>query len=216
MGDLEEVVRPAEPRPGPAIAYLARWDDRSQQRRWPLAGRVVTVGRAPEADVVVEADPLVSRVHTTLELVAGTWTVADDGLSRNGTFLNGRRVTGRAPLHDRDELRVGATLLTFCAPGEASGPPTLIGVPLLAPEQLTPAQRQVLRALCRPYADGQPYASPATNQQIADELCLSVDAVKTHLRGLFRRLGLDSLPQNAKRTHLAELALRCGLAPRAR
>jgi len=211
MGDLGETVLAREPVPDAETPYLALWGDRAEQRCWPLRGRVVTIGRALAADVVVEADLTVSRVHTTLELVAGTWTVTDDGLSRNGTYLNGRRVAGRAPLHDRDEIRVGSVLLIFCAPAEAAGPPTLIGSPLLAADRLTPSQRAVLLALCRPYGDGRPFASPASNQQIADELYLSVDAVKTHLRAVFHRLGLEHLPQNAKRTHLAELALRCGL-----
>lgn len=80
--------------------------------------------------MTVDGDLLVSRVHTTLELVAGVWTVTDNGLSRHGTRLNGRRVTGRLPLHDRDEIRIGATLLTFCAPAEVAGAQTLVGAPL--------------------------------------------------------------------------------------
>ena len=36
---------------------------------------------------------------------------------------------------------------------------------------------------------------PATNQQIADELFLSLDAVKMHLRALFHKVGIDDLPQ---------------------
>jgi len=69
----------------------------------------------------------------------------------------------------------------------------------------------VLIALCRPYKDELAYATPATNQQIADELFLSVDAVKTHLRALFHKLGIDHLPQNQKRARLVEMALRYGL-----
>ena len=54
-------------------------------------------------------------------------------------------------------------------------------------ELLTPAQRRVLIALCRPFKDST-YSTPATNQQIADELVVSVDAVKSNLRALFSRL----------------------------
>jgi len=35
--------------------------------------------------------------------------------------------------------------------------------------------------------------------------------VKTHLRVLFAKFGIDGLPQNAKRVRLVELALRAGL-----
>ena len=83
---------------------------------------------------------------------------------------------------------------------------------LPAVTRLTEAQRSILVALCRPYEDARPYATPASNQEIASELFLSLDAVKTHLRVLFRKFGLESLPQNQKRARLAEMALELGLA----
>jgi DNA-binding CsgD family transcriptional regulator len=79
-----------------------------------------------------------------------------------------------------------------------------------APPELSPAQRRVLIALCRPYAGGAAFARPATNQQVADELSLSIPAVKTHLRSLFERFGLEDLPQNEKRARLVQLALDSG------
>ena len=195
----------------PIEPYLAHWVAQAQQRRWPLPDRVVTLGRASCADVVIDGDPLVSRVHSTLVRVAGVWTIDDNGLSRNGTFVNGRRVSGRVQLHDRDEIRVGSTVLTFCAPAEENGTHTQAGEPLPTAARLTPAQRAVLLALCRPCKDERHYATPATNQQIADELFLSVDAVKTHLRALFHKLGIEHLPQNQKRARLVEMALQFGL-----
>jgi predicted component of type VI protein secretion system len=208
-GVAQVPARPVEP----SEPYLSRWSALAKQRRWPLLDRVVTLGRASCADVVIDGDPLVSRVHSTLERVAGVWTIDDNGLSRNGTFVNGRRVSGRVQLHDRDEIRVGNTVLTFCAPAEEDGVHTLIGEPLATAANLTPAQRAVLIALCRPSKDGQHYATPATNQQISDELFLSVDAVKTHLRALFHKLGIEHLPQNQKRARLVEMALQYGLVP---
>jgi DNA-binding NarL/FixJ family response regulator len=68
----------------------------------------------------------------------------------------------------------------------------------------------VLVALCRPYRHGG-FATPATNQDIAREVFLSVDAVKMHLRTLFARFELGSLPQNQKRATLAERALQRGV-----
>jgi DNA-binding NarL/FixJ family response regulator len=78
---------------------------------------------------------------------------------------------------------------------------------------LTPAQRRVLVALCRPVVAG-PYGSPATNQQVADELVISVDTVKSTLRALFAEFGVDHLPQNQKRAALAQAALRSGAVSR--
>ncbi len=88
------------------------------------------------------------------------WTIVDDGLSRNGTFVNGQRVIGRVRLHDRDEIRVGVSVLTYCAPEEPDGLHTLIGEPLLTAARLTAAQRAVLVALCRPGEDASANAVP--------------------------------------------------------
>jgi predicted component of type VI protein secretion system len=193
--------------------YLSRWDANGEKRCWPLQAGVVTIGRSAFADVVIDGDLLVSRVHAKLERVGGVWTIVDDGLSCNGTFVSGRRVIGRVRLHDRDQIRVGVTVLTYCAPAEPDGLHTLVGEPLPTATRLTAAQRAVLAALCRPHRDEQHYATPATNRQIADELCLSVDAVKTHLRILFHKFGVEHLAQNEKRSRLAEMALQFGLVP---
>lgn len=76
---------------------------------------------------------------------------------------------------------------------------------------LTQTQLGILRALCRPIAAGDRFATPATNQEIAEEVYLSVDAVKSHLRTLYRKFGIEDLPQNQKRARLVELALGAGL-----
>ena len=195
-------------------AYLARRNAQGEQQLWPLPaeGGAVTIGRASSAEVCLGRDGQVSRVHAVLERVAGLWTIIDDGLSRNGTVLNGRRLAHRARLYDRDKIRVGATVLTFCAPPQTDSPQTVAGGILPAVTRLTEAQRSILVGLCRPYEDSRPYASPASNQEIADELVLSLDAVKTHLRVLFHKFGIEHLPQNQKRARLAEIALELGLA----
>ena len=54
----------------------------------------------------------------------------------------------------------------------------------------------------------------ATDQQIAAEVSLGVDAVKAHLRVLRIRFDLDDLPQDQKRARLAKLALELGIVAR--
>jgi hypothetical protein len=82
-------------------AYLARGSTWGEQQRWqlPPEGSAVTIGRASSADVCLGEDSQVSRVHAVLERVAGLWTIVDDGLSRNGTFLRAtlRSWRGGAP-----------------------------------------------------------------------------------------------------------------------
>ena len=69
----------------------------------------VTIGRDPGADVCLDWDERVSGLHAELRRMGRQWLVVDDGLSRNGTFVNGERVVGRRRLRDRDQVRVGAT-----------------------------------------------------------------------------------------------------------
>src|SRR6185312_2615398 len=80
----------------------------------------VTIGRRPERDVALIWDSEVSRLHAQLEPVGPDWTVVDDGLSRNGTYVNGERVNGRRRLRDGDRIVVGETPIVFRAPKDAA------------------------------------------------------------------------------------------------
>jgi hypothetical protein len=175
----------------------------------------LSVGRSEAADVGLPFDAEVSRVHAELERVGEEWTLADDGLSRNGSFVNGERVVGRRRLRDGDVLRFGDTPMLFRSPSAAGAEETAAATGRSGITDVTEAQRRVLVALCRPFGAGSEFATPATNKQIAAEVFLSVDAVKANLRGLFDRFEVGDLPQNKKRVRLAELALRSGVvAPR--
>jgi pSer/pThr/pTyr-binding forkhead associated (FHA) protein len=196
--------------------YLVFRDDAGAQRIVGLdpGARELTIGRSPECAVALPWDPEVSRVHARVERVAGAWTVVDDGLSRNGTFVNTRRLHGRRRLEDADVVRCGGTHVAFRDPlprTEATAPAD--EDPREA--RISDAQRRVLVALCRPFRDGSPYATAPTNQQIAAELHLSQDAVKTHMRALFDKLAVEDLPHNRKRLRLVELAFETGAVQRA-
>jgi pSer/pThr/pTyr-binding forkhead associated (FHA) protein len=176
----------------------------------------VIVGRGDSAAVKLDWDAEVSRVHAELAPLGGDWTIADDGLSRNGTFLNGERVLGRVRLRDRDQIRFGQTAAIFRHPQGAPVASTALSAPGdVARASLSDTQRRVLISLCRPFKDPTGYPLPASNQTIADEQFISVSAVKTHLRVLFGKFGIDDLPQNEKRMRLAELAVSSGvISPR--
>jgi pSer/pThr/pTyr-binding forkhead associated (FHA) protein len=172
------------------------------------------VGRAGSADVRLEWDEEVSALHAQIEVVRDECTLLDDGLSRNGSFVNEERVHGRRHLRDGDSLRFGRTVLVYRRPGEDAPEATAIAGEVPAAATVSPAQRKVLHALCRPYKEGDSFATPATNQQIGEELHLSVDAVKTHMRALFEKLGVGDIPQNQKRVALVERALQSGIVNR--
>ena len=192
--------------------FLVYHDGEQRQRLFALEEDVdqVSIGRRELADVVLDWDDQVSRLHALLERVEVDWTVVDDGLSRNGTYVNGERIHGRRRLVDGDTLVIGSTALTFHSPTAEVQAGTAIATDSPVSVALSDTQRRVLVVLCRPYKDGAAFASPATNQQIAEELFLSVDAVKTHLRVLFAKFGIEQLPQNQKRARLVERAFNSG------
>jgi pSer/pThr/pTyr-binding forkhead associated (FHA) protein len=174
------------------------------------------VGRGDSADLRLDWDGEVSALHAQIEVVRDECTLLDDGLSRNGSFVGELRVDGRRRLRDGDTLRFGRTTVLFRRPVEGEGAPeaTVAASQVSAAATISPGQRRVLLTLCRPFKDESPFATPATNQAIATELHLSVDAVKTHMRALFEKLEVEDLPQNRKRVALVERALQSGAVSR--
>ncbi|MFI9406017.1 FHA domain-containing protein [Nocardia sp. NPDC052316] len=196
-------------------SFLRFQDDTGRQQELMLSAERerVTIGRSPQADLALPWDAEVSRLHAAIEYLGAQWTIVDDGLSRNGTFVNGDRLVGRRRLMAGDVIRVGTSRVSFHDFGGVADDITRVSSGTVPPNfrQLTETQRSVLIALCRPYKNGAAFATPASNQQIAEELFLSVDAIKTHLRALFAKFGVEDLPQNAKRVRLAFLAIQSGL-----
>ncbi len=154
-------------------------------------------------------DSEASRLHAVLAQAGGEWTIADEGLSRNGSFVNGRRLRGKQRLRDGDAIKIGCTLLVFIS-GEAGDLRTTAATQHLAPPRLSDAQRRVLVSLCGPLADA-PMAGPRSNREIAEELFLSVETVKTHMRALFDLFDIGDLPQNRKRAELVRRAFETGV-----
>jgi pSer/pThr/pTyr-binding forkhead associated (FHA) protein len=178
----------------------------------PGEAEIRRIGRSVECDIALPWDSQVSRVHAELMWVGTDWAIDDRGLSRNGTFVNGQRLGERRRLHDGDTLRLGGTLILFRRPEDTRtvGSLTVTAASLPGPKNVSEAQGAVLRALCRPLAVDEGRSSPATNREIADALFLSLDAVKSHMRMLFQKFGVEDLPQNQKRLRLAERALETG------
>ena len=83
----------------------------------PFAGRIValpnqmvTVGRAPDNDVVV-GDPATSGRHGRIEMRAGAFWISDLG-STNGTLVNGEPVIEKQ-LSDGDLIAIGQNTIRF-------------------------------------------------------------------------------------------------------
>ena len=172
----------AERRGSPFLLYL---DDARRQRIVDLGPDTesISIGREPANEVHLDWDSEVSRTHAILERVGDAWTLVDDGLSRNGSFVNSRRVRGRRRLDDGDSIAIGKTLLVYVATEGAVR--TTSTTKSGTPPQLTAAQQRVLDALCRPTLDG-PLPVPAANREIAAELFLSVETIKSHMQRAVR------------------------------
>jgi FHA domain len=192
-------------------AFLVYSDEHAYRRTFALdaGAERVRIGRGAAAQLRIAWDREASRMHAELEWLGDGWAVSDDGLSVNGTYVNGERLRGRRRLMSGDGIRVGRTELVYRAVSE-EGSPTFVPTLARPPVELSRMQRRVLIALSRPYGGDAVHAVPATNQQIADELSVSVDAVKTHLRFLFGKFEIADLAQNQKRARLVGLAFERG------
>jgi len=84
-----------------------------QEMVYPLKVGVNTIGRMLDNEVVLE-DPYVSRRHCAVVVHADEHTFElHDVASKNGTYLNGTRITGAMPLVSGDEIRLCDRQLIF-------------------------------------------------------------------------------------------------------
>ena len=191
-------------------AFLIYRDGSGDLRLGPLGERTsAAIGRGEDNEFELPWDPEVSRTHAQLTLVGGQWTLVDDGLSRNGSFVNGERIHGQRRLADGDVVRVGRTQIVFRAP--PLGPDSTAIGDLAGHVRLTEGERRVLTALCRPLATPEGSGGPAGNREIAAELHITPDGVKAHIRAMFVKFDIGDLPQYQKRSELARRALESGL-----
>jgi hypothetical protein len=172
----------------------------------PLNSGITTIGRGRGADVRLD-DPSVSRLHAEIVRSGPYYYVADLGLSRNGTRVNGRPIARRV-LDDGDVLSFGS------ARCRVEGLP----VEELAAEaelrrsaapELTRRELDVLISLCRPALCDDAFVTPATAKEIAGDLVVTEAAVKQHLLRLYVKF---RIPEGTnRRTRLANEVISLGL-----
>jgi class 3 adenylate cyclase len=96
------------------LAFLLYRDDSGAQRLYVLeSGHAITIGRGAEADLCLAWDPNVSSLHAEAVRLGAYCLISDGGVSRNGTFVNNERLSGRRRLRHGDVIRVGRTTLAF-------------------------------------------------------------------------------------------------------
>jgi serine phosphatase RsbU (regulator of sigma subunit) len=74
-------------------------------RPFPLDPQRSLIGRRPDSTIFLES-LAVSREHAAVLCEGDDYFVEDVG-SSNGTFVNGRKITGRVPLTENDTLQIG-------------------------------------------------------------------------------------------------------------
>ena len=154
----------------------------------PLADEVTTVGRGNGVHVRLD-DPSVSLLHAEIVRRGPYAYVADLGLSRNGTRVNGRPVARRV-LEDGDVLAFGAARCRVGGlPHEDLPTESELRRPTVP--ELTRRELDVLTALCRPALSDDAFVAPATAREIAADLVVTEAAVKQHLLRLYQKFRIS-------------------------
>lgn len=168
------------------MAYLQD----STNRKVAIGEDGITLGRDGFNDVTLRNDLSVSRSHAKVVPRDGQWVLIDLG-SKNGTFVNARRVE-RHPLRDLDRIQIGDSTWTFHAGIDPFATEAAVDPHRLAPTtNLTSREREVLRLV----------SNGLTDKDIAKELDISVNTIRSHLDRIGKKTGLR------KRSELTRLAI---------
>ena len=105
---MERIEHPAR--------FVLRSENGEELQEFPLEKYEITIGRAPNSDVLLSKDKLTSRRHATVRYENGDYVIRDER-SANGTYVNGQQLEEMVPrlLHDGDLVGIGEHELVFHA-----------------------------------------------------------------------------------------------------
>jgi len=108
----DEATEPMAPAGDWIVAAVLRETHTNQ--RWEVRGDIIRIGRSPECLVQIppEQGASVSRVHAEIIVADGGIKVRDKG-SRNGTYMNGKRMSEPQEARKGDLVMLGAGGPTF-------------------------------------------------------------------------------------------------------
>lgn len=99
---------------------LIMQEGRGAGQSWPVDKERMTIGRSEDCDVVL-VERQVSRHHAQIRRTDSQYVLEDLG-SRNGTYVNGREVTGPYILQDGDEIQIALCVRLSFVGAEATAP----------------------------------------------------------------------------------------------
>jgi pSer/pThr/pTyr-binding forkhead associated (FHA) protein len=88
----------------------------SSLRKTPIRlskSRKFTIGRSSKSSLPLKSGTI-SATHASIKWNKSAFKIRDER-STNGTFVNGKRISGITPLKDGDKIRLGQFVLTFSA-----------------------------------------------------------------------------------------------------
>jgi diguanylate cyclase (GGDEF)-like protein len=100
----------------------------TKRTEYSLMPGKTTLGRMSGHDIVI-TDEAASRNHAVLELGTGDRLVIWDAGSTNGTFVNGREITGACALGHNDQIRIGLHLITVISKDMVAAVPAWGSIP---------------------------------------------------------------------------------------
>jgi len=130
-GDVQSSIGVASPPPAMPVEHPAKFilraDNGDVLHEYPLEKPEISIGRAPNSDILLSKDKLTSRRHATVRNENGSYILRDGG-SANGTFVNGQQLedSGLRILQDGDHVGIGEHELIFRSGDQISS--TLSGV----------------------------------------------------------------------------------------
>jgi hypothetical protein len=186
-------------------AYLEVWKGSVCERVPLVAGERFTIGRHAGSDLLL-SEKSVSRVHAVIDRVGTGWLLSD--LSSNGTTVNGTHILGRqVAIAPGATIAIGSASIVLRDVSQDGADETITRT--VPRPHVTPAERRVLFALCRPLATDGPVRQPASVAEMAADLTTNDQTVKFHLKNLYAKFDVQAAGLS-RRGLLADAALRSG------
>lgn len=158
-----------------------RWAKAPVRKAVIEPGGTLRIGRSERADLAVPADRSMSAVHCELSWDGETCRVVDRA-SREGTFLDGQRVT-EGEVASGGWIRAGGTVLSIYFEGETPPRPAS-GLKGDGSDRLTPAQESALAALQAERAPLFAVLDAARTPRVIEVLRESVEAYRSLYEGI--------------------------------